>query len=133
VDIYIGDTWAHWFVQVYQPAFTLEGIRPGQHLAVPVRLTGGEMRSWQIPATPRNYFVAMLPDRDTLQVPRLAIVGANCDRGLIPHSYDCVALHGASVIAYHPREDHPGEEWRGTIAVWRNPCLRSGPIRLRTC
>jgi len=76
--------------------------------------------------------VTLVADSDTLQVPRLAVVGANCDpSGVLPHTYECVALHGASVVAYHPREDHPKEEWSGTIAVW--PCPRSGSRRLRTC
>jgi hypothetical protein len=66
----------------------------------------------------------MLPDRDTLRVPRLAMLGANCDGGLTTskRGYWCFALHGASVVAYHPKEDHPQEEWSGMIAVARDNC-----------
>ncbi len=121
VDIYIGDGWAHWWVSVYERASTVEGIRPGQGLAVPVRLAGGEMHSLQLPPSPPTYSVTMLPDRDSLRVPRLAMVGANCDRGFMigQRSYWCFALPGASAVAYHPRADHPKEEWSGTIAVFR--------------
>jgi len=119
VDIYIGDSWAHWFVTVYERATTVDEIRPGQGRAVRVRLAGGEMHSLQLPPSPPTYFVTMLPDRDTLRVPRLAIIGANCLRHNFPDGYACFALHGASVVAYHPKQDHPKEAWSGTIAVFR--------------
>jgi hypothetical protein len=119
VDLYIGDTWTHWFVSVYERASTVEGIRPGRGLAVPVRLAGGEMHSVPLPPSPPTYSVTMLPDRDTLRVPRLAIDRANCLRHHFPDGYACYALPGASVTAYHPKQDHPKEEWSGTIAVFR--------------
>jgi hypothetical protein len=121
VDIYIGDSWAHWLVTVYERASTVEGIRPGQGLAVPVRLAGGEMHSLQLPPSPPTYHVTMLPDRDTLRVPRLAMLGANCDGGFTAshRAYWCFARHDASVVAYHPKDDDPKEKWSGTIAVWR--------------
>jgi len=99
----------------------VEGIRPGQGLAVPVRLAGGEMHSLQLPPSPPTYSVTILPDRDTLRVPRLAMVAANCDGGFMTsqRQYWCFALPGASVVAYHPKDDHPKEEWSGTIAVFR--------------
>src|SRR2546426_6333096 len=121
IDIYIGDTWTPWLVSVYEHASTVEGIRPGQGLAVPVRLAGGEMHSLQLPPSPPTYSVTIFPDRDTLRVPRLAMLGANCDGGLTTsrRNYWCFALRGASVVAYHPKEDHPKEEWSGVIGVWR--------------
>jgi len=121
VDIYIGDGWAHWWVSVYERASSVEGIRPGQGLAVPVSLAGGEMHSLQLPPSPPTYSVTMLPGRDTLRVPRLAVVGANCDGGVTTskRGYWCFALPGASVVAYHPKGDHPKQEWSGTIAVFR--------------
>jgi hypothetical protein len=119
VDISVGDGSAHWFVSVYERASTVDGIRPGQGLAVPVRLAGGEMHSLQLPPSPPTYSVTMLPDRDTLRVPRLAIDGANCLRYDFPAGYSCFALPGASVVAYHPHKDHPKEDWSGMIAVWR--------------
>jgi len=119
VSISVGDSSTFWFVQVYERAQSLEGMRPGQRLAVPVRLAGGEMHSVQLPPSPPTYFVAMLPDRDTLRVPRLAIERANCLRSHFPDGYACYALPGASVIAYHPKQDHPKEAWSGSIAVFR--------------
>jgi hypothetical protein len=124
VDIYIGDSWVSWMVHVYQRASTVEGIRPGQGLAVPVRLAGGQMLSLQLPPSPPAISVTMLPDRDTLRVPRLAMLSANCDGGRTTSQrhYWCYALKGASAVAYHPKGDHPKEEWTGTIAVWRGRC-----------
>jgi hypothetical protein len=126
VDLYIGDTWTHWFVSVYERASSVEGIRSGRGLAEPVRLAGGEMHSLQLPPSPPTYSVTMLPDRDTLRMPRLAIVSANCNGGFMigQRSYWCFALAGASVVAYHPKEEHPREEWSGTIAVFRDNCPR---------
>jgi hypothetical protein len=125
VDVYIGDSWVSWRVRVYERAQSLEGMRPGQHLAVPVRLAGGEMLSLQLPSSPPTVFVTILPDRDTLRVPQLAMLAANCNGGLTTgqRDYWCFALRGASVVAYHPKEDHPKEEWRGMIAVARDKCL----------
>jgi len=126
IDVYIGDSFAHWWVQVYERAQSLEGMRPGDHRAVPVRLAGGEMRSLQLPPSPPPVSVTILPDRDSLRVPRLAMLGANCNGGFTTgqRGYWCFALHGASVVAYHPKEEHPKEEWSGIIAVARDNCLR---------
>jgi hypothetical protein len=132
VEIYIGDEWAHYFVRVYEPARTLEGIRPGQHLVVPVRLAAGEMHRWELPPSPPNYFLTVLPDRDTQQTPRLAIERANCLRGAFPEGYSCFALEGASVIVYHPRQGDPAQLWSGALAVVREPCPRYERERPRT-
>jgi hypothetical protein len=119
VTIRVGDRHAFATVHVYERVRTPEGVRPGQHVAVPVRLTGGEMRRWRISPSPELYFLAMLPDRDEEQMPRLAIVGANCIPGLGPHSYFCLAQHDASVIVYHPQQVDSTQELSGTLAVWR--------------
>jgi len=125
INVYIGDSWAHWLVRVYDRAQSLEGMRPGEYRAVPVRVAGGEMQSLQLPSSPPTVFVTILPDRDTLRVPQLAMLGANCNGGFTTGQPDywCFALRGASVVAYHPKEDHPKEEWRGIIAVARDKCL----------
>jgi hypothetical protein len=124
INIYIGDGWAHWFVRVYERAQSLEGMRPGEYRAVPVRVSGGEMQSFQLPPSPPLYSVVMLPGPDTMRVPRLAVVGSNCDGGLTTsrQSYWCFALQGAVVVAYHPNADHPKEEWSGTIALHIEEC-----------
>ncbi len=128
VDLYVGDEWARWYVRVFEPALTLDGIHPGQHLAVPVRLAAGEMRSWQLPASVSrehvvgqgDYEMQMLPIGDTLRVPRLAVLGAICDQHG-PWNATCLAPHGASLFAYHPRQTDRAREWRGTLAVVRQP------------
>lgn len=115
----VGNRSAYTSVHTYERVPTLERIRPGQHVAVPVRLAGGEMRRWSIFASPELYFLAMLPDRDEQSMPGLAIVGANCAPGLDAHSYFCLAQHDASVIVYHPQQIDPAKELSGTLAVWR--------------
>jgi len=125
VDVWVGDGWAHWYVRVFEPAATFDSIRVGQHLALPVRLGAGEQRSWQIPPSRKEFGVQILPVSDTLRVPRLAVIGANCmsrtpwDMPRIPWGYTCLAWHGAAVIAYHPRNVDPAREWSGTVAVLR--------------
>jgi hypothetical protein len=115
----IGDRSAFASVHVYEHVPTPERIRPGQHLAVRVRLAGGEMRSWRLPASAETYFLSMLPDRDEQRMPRLAIVGANCGRGLDANSFFCLAQHDASVIVYHPQQVDQSQALSGTLAVWR--------------
>jgi len=125
VDVWVGDGWAHWYVRVFEPAATFDSIRVGQHLAVPVRLAAGEQRTWQLPASRKEFGVQILPGGDTLRVPRLAVMGANCmsrkpwDMPRIPWGYTCLAWHGAAVIAYHPRDVDRAREWSGTVAVVR--------------
>jgi hypothetical protein len=118
MDMRIGDRVAHASVHVYEHVATPEGILPGQHVAVPVRLVGGEMRRWRLPAAREVYFLTMLRERAE-HMPRLAIVGANCDRWLDPHSYFCLAKDGASVFVYHSHQADSAQELSGTLAVWR--------------
>ena len=129
VDFYIGDSWAHWWVQVYERAQTLQDMRPGDHRAVPVRLAGGEMLSLQLPPSPPTYSATILPGPDTLRIPRLAVLASNCNGGLTTsrRSYWCFALPGASVVAYHPKNEHPKEPWSGMIAVSLDRCPKRPP------
>ena len=132
VEISIGDQWAFYPVRVWERASTVDGIRPGQHLAVPVRLAAGEMRSWQLPASPPSYDFSLLPDHGTPPTARLAIVGANCERSSDPLSRWCFALAGASVVVYYPRQAGAAQPWTGTLAVLRESCPRSERERPRT-
>lgn len=119
MDMHVGDRQAHASVHVYERVATPERIRPGQHMAVPVDLAGGEVRRWRLPAAPELYFLAMLPNRGTQSMPRLAIVDANCVPGLDAHSYFCLARHDASVFVYHPQRADSAQTLSGTLAVWR--------------
>lgn len=121
VDLYIGDSWVHWYVQVYEPVLSFDGIRPGQRLAIPVQLAAGDQRTWQLPPSPkRNYEVQVLPESGSSGLPRLEILGANCLGRPNPPSYACLAPYGAALIAYHPRAVDRAREWRGTVAVSRS-------------
>jgi hypothetical protein len=119
VTMRVGDREGFMTVHTYERVRTPEGIRPGQHVAVPVRLAGGEMRQWRISASPETYFLAMLPDRDEQQMPRLAILGAQCGRGMDANSFFCLARQDASVMVYHPQDIDPAKMLTGTLAVWR--------------
>jgi hypothetical protein len=119
VTMRVGDREGFMSVHTYERVRTPEGIRPGQHWAIAVRLAGGEMRQWRISASPEAYFLTMLPDRDEQHLPRLAIIGAVCSHGLDAESFFCLAQHDASVIVYHPQQVEPAREWSGTLAVWR--------------
>jgi hypothetical protein len=115
----VGDRASYTSVHAYERVPSPEQIRAGQHVAVPVRLAGGEMRRWRIPASRENYFFAMLPDKDEQSMPRFAIDGASCSPGMDAHSYFCLALHDASVTVYHPQQIDPAKVLTGTLAIWR--------------
>jgi hypothetical protein len=119
VTVSFGDRGAFMSIEVYERAHSLEEILPGQHLAIPVTLLDGEMHRWRLPASRENYFVMILPDTAGHQTPALAIAGANCIRAIDGHSFYCLALHDASVIAYHSRQSDPGQKLSGMLAVWR--------------
>jgi len=119
VSMRVGDRTAFTEMHVYEQQRTPEGILPGQHLAVPVRLAGGEMRRWRLSASPEAYFLEMLPDGDEQSMPRIAIIGASCGPGLSEHSFFCLAQHDAWVTVYHSQNIDPARELRGTLAVWR--------------
>lgn len=115
VTVRMGDRDSFSSVHVYERVPTPERIRPGQHLAVPVRLMGGEMRRWRIPAG--FYFLAMVPDGDEQATPRLAVVDANCTRA-VGHLL-CAARNEAFVIAYYPQGVDSAQVLRGALAIWR--------------
>lgn len=119
LTIRIGDRLAYAAVHTYERALSPEGIRPGQHLAVPLHISGGEMLRWRLSASAEGYYVAMLPEHDNQPLPRFVIVGASCVPALDAHSFFCLAQHGASVTVYHPQQIDPKQELAGSLAVWR--------------
>ena len=119
LGIHIGDYSMGTSVRVYERASTVEGIRKGQMLAVPVELAGGDVRQWQLPGGREAYSLTVLPDDDGDRVPRLAIVGANCVDGFGTEGLFCVALHGATVFVYHSRDGDQSRPERGMLAVSR--------------
>lgn len=117
VTIRVGSQRAYWSLHSYERVRSPEGILSGQHLAVPVRLEDGEARRWRIPAGP--YFLTMLPAGAARQMPRLTIIGANCEPAFDEHSFFCIAQHEASAIVDRPRQTDPTRRLTGTLAVWR--------------
>lgn len=121
LDMRIGDHVAHASVHVYQRVDSPEEIRPGQHVAVPLRLPPGEMRRWRLSAAREVYFVTMIPDGDDQPMPRIAVTGAACDPWLDAQSYFCLAQQDAAVIVYHPPRAGPSptQELSGMLLIWR--------------
>ena len=113
--VLVGDRGSFTDVHVYEPVLTPERIRPDQHLAVSVRVAGGEMRQWRIPAG--EYFIAIIPDGDEQTRPQLAVAGANCTQA-VGHLH-CQAGPEASVIAYHPQDVDPALQLHGSVVLWR--------------
>ena len=121
VKTQIGDGEWDMSVHSYERASSLEVIRVGQHLAVPVRLAGGEVNRWRLPASSGRYGMTMVPNRAERSTARIAIVGANCEPWFDAHSFLCAAPRGASVFVYVPPSADPAPPVSGTLAVWREP------------
>lgn len=117
VDARFGDRATSVMVLVYERANSLEGIRPGQNLAVPVRLAAGETRRLQLAAG--SYVLAM---RDTPgDRPRLAIVGAYCEPLAWQPAFFCSSQGDATAIVYNPWRPKAAPEVRGDLTVRRIP------------
>lgn len=101
-SVRVGDRSAAVGVHVYERVNTLDGLRPEQtFVAVPLRLTSGEVRRWRLPAG--IWMLTMLPYEDEARGLRLRIEGANClPAPITPRRYVCLAKDQASVIVYHP-------------------------------
>ena len=121
VTTHLGDGESATRVHTYERASSPEAIRGGQHLAVPVRLAGGEMHQWRLPAASGRYFVTMLPDRADHAMPHVAIMGANCEQWYDAHGFLCAAPRGATLFVYVPQSAGPALPLSGTLAVWREP------------
>ena len=120
VTMRVGDREGFVQVHAFEIGRTPEGVRPGQHVAVRVRLSGGEMRKWKLSASPELYYVEMLANSNIHEMPSLAIAGANCGLGgLRENSYFCLVQHDASVIVYHRQRVDPAQVVMGTLLVWR--------------
>lgn len=119
VTVRVGDHDSFSTVNVYERGLTPERIRPGQHLAVPVRLGPGELRQWRIPVG--RYFLRILPEAGGGATPRLAVVDADCAQA-VGHLI-CQAWQGTSVIAYYPQGVDATRELGGVLVLW----LQEGP------
>jgi len=120
----VGNRTAFTNVQAYVPSRSPEGLRPGQRVAVLIRLIGGELRRWRLDPSPQLYFIAMLPNDDDENMPGIAIVGANCHQGLGPHTFFCLARQDASVIVYHPQTIDARKKLSGNLVVWRQEWIQ---------
>ncbi|MEP6622440.1 MAG: hypothetical protein ABJE47_24160 [bacterium] len=120
VKMEIGDGEWDTPVHSYERAPSPEGIRVGQRLAIPVRLAGGEMNRWRLPASSGLYRVTMVRNWMERSTARVALVGANCVAWFDAHSFLCAAPRGASVFVYVPLSADSAPPFSGTLAVWRD-------------
>lgn len=118
LDVMIGDVRRSTRVTVYAPVPTLEGLQPDQkRVAVAARLTPGETRRWRVARG--TYSIQILPGRDSLPIPRLAVVGANCLPGDEQWA-TCASASDFWVIAYSPLEVVPTQTRAGYVALGRH-------------
>lgn len=118
VDVSVGDRTTSVFVNAFGRRSSFNGIKPGDRVAIRVRVRTGEVRQWSLVPSRELYVVRMIPDGDEEQMPAVAISGANCvDEGR--HAFMCAAPHGAQLFAYYPAWGNQSMERRGDIAVER--------------
>ncbi len=115
VEVRLGDHESFTSVHTYERVAQLDGIRPGQHLAVDVHLEPRETRQWTIPAG--QYFLAIHPLQNEPMRPRLAVAGAACKSEL--DHFACSVRNPATVFAYYPRSTNHAQPVSGVLTIWR--------------
>jgi len=116
VETQIGNRITFSSVHVYGLAQSLEGVRPDQHLAVPLLLDRGESREWRLPAG--RYLLRVVLDQDRQPAARLLVAGATCTLFERTH-LDCLARGDMAITV---RQSHPvgsATPLGATLLVWR--------------
>lgn len=121
LTIRIGDETSDMSVHVFEPALSPERMVLGEHRAIPVRLSNGEVRRWQLAPAHELYYIAMRPDGRGGTPPNVAVVGAQCTREPDPHSFYCVAVEHTSVIVYSTIKGGQSGDQSGRLLVWLQP------------
>jgi hypothetical protein len=118
LEVRAGERYARAGVHVYERAGTLDGLRNGQQLvAVRLRLAGGDMRRWHIPAG--GWMIAMVPERPSGEAPSFRIDGAQCNPALTERRYVCQAGPDASVTVYQLPNAQRAKDVTGNLLVRR--------------
>ena len=117
VGVWAGERFTWVGVLVFGRATSPEGIRPGQNLALPVRLASGETRRWRLPAG--RYRLSMLPDVPDTARPRLATEDAGCMRLSWGGELFCESTGQGTVIVYVPWRATPSAPLSGQLAIQR--------------
>ena len=117
LSVKVGDRAGQGSVHVYDPATSLEGLdRHPRLVAVPVRLTPGEMRRWPLPAG--EWMLSMWPEEDEGHGPHLRVERASCIASQISkRRWICQAKDAASVVVYAPWTRRPSTTPTETLAV----------------
>lgn len=104
-------------VHVYQRVSTLDALRHGmQFVGIPLRMPGGEVRSWHLP--PGTWMLTMLPESDEATGLQMRIEGANCSvLQLTRRRYACLVKTDATVIVHHPSASGSAPELSGQLLV----------------
>lgn len=116
VGVRVGNRDAGAGVHVYERVKTLDELRPDQRIvAVPLKLSPGESRQWDIGRG--EWMLTMLPEDDEANGIRLRVEGATCNPGFTPRRYVCGTRTGAKITVYHPASTGSGRVLTGTLLV----------------
>jgi hypothetical protein len=117
VDVAVGDCVLSIRVEVVERVDSTLKLGPSREFVIaPLRLVGGELRSWRIP--PGMYDVRL--DTDSTQRERLVLagVGMKCARFSDgDQQYSCIAGEGAAVVVRSPRRPGQTRELSGALTI----------------
>ncbi len=104
-------------VHVYEKVSSLDALAQGKKfVGVSLRLGGGEMRTWNLPAG--SWMLTMLPESDEVNGVRLRIEGANCSLlQLTRRRYGCFVKSAGRVIVFNPLTSITAPELTGVLLV----------------
>ncbi len=104
-------------VHVYERVSTLDALQEGKKfVGVSVRLAGGEVRSWSLPAG--SWMLTMLPESDEANGVRLNIQGASCSPLLLSRRrYGCFVRTPGKVTLYNPSTSITAPKVTGVLLV----------------
>jgi hypothetical protein len=104
-------------VHVYEKVTGLDALQQGKKfVGVSLRLAGGEMKRWNLPAG--SWMLTMLPESDEVNGVRLRIEGANCSPlQLTRRRYGCFVKSAGTVIVFNPSTSLTAPEVTGVLLV----------------
>ena len=117
VDVAVGDCVTSIRVDVVERVDSTLKLGPSREfVAAPLRLVGGELRSWRIPSG--HYGIRLDVDSTQRAQLVLAALRMNCARfGDGDQQYSCVAREGATIVVRNPRSPGQTRELSGALTI----------------